>query len=117
MRFSALAVDFLFLFPPIYLLSNYLERRMGELFMLIVLLKPDVILIDHGHFQYNSLILGLILLGFYLMLKGHWYAVCVVFTLAVHAKQMAVYYALAFLAGLVGLTYQQCRFDRAKFMV
>lgn len=69
MRFTSLLVDLIFLFPPIYLLSNYLQKKIPQLFLLLLLLKPDVILIDHGHFQYNSLILGLILMAFYCLLK------------------------------------------------
>ena len=85
--------------------------------LLLLLLKPDLVMIDHGHFQYNSLILGLILMGFYCLLKGNWYVVCLVYTIAIHAKQMAVYYALAFLAGLIGLTYHHYKHHPAKVFV
>lgn len=68
MRFTSLLVDIICLFPPVYLLSTLLQKNVPQLLLLIVLLKPDAILIDHGHFQYNSLILGLILLGFYCIL-------------------------------------------------
>ncbi len=68
-------------------------------------MKPDLILIDHGHFQYNSLIIGLILGGFHCILTGHYYMCCLLFTIAIHSKQMAVYYALAFLAALVGKVF------------
>ena len=69
-------------------------------------------MIDHGHFQYNSLILGLILLSFYFMLKEKWYLTCLCYTLTIHAKQMAVYYSLAFLAGLVGVTYSKYKYNK-----
>lgn len=68
MRFTVLLVDCLFLFPPIVLLCRQANRHLASLLILVVLFKPDVILIDHGHFQYNSLILGLILLSFYFLL-------------------------------------------------
>lgn len=35
-------------------------------------------------------------------MNRNYYTCCVLFTIAVHSKQMAVYYALAFLAGLLG---------------
>ena len=104
MRFTVLLVDVLFLFPPIILLSRELNKYLGSLLILTALFRPDLILIDHGHFQYNSLILGLILLSFYFLLKGKYYFVCVCYTIAIHSKQMAVYYSIAFFASLIGLT-------------
>ncbi len=104
MRFTVLLVDILFLFPPIVLLSRELNKYLGSLLILTALLRPDLILIDHGHFQYNSLILGLILLSFYFLLKGKYYSLCVCYTIAIHSKQMAVYYSIAFFASLIGLT-------------
>ena len=85
--------------------------------LLLVLLKPDSILIDHGHFQYNSLILGLILWAFYCLLKEKYYLTCLLYTVAIHSKQMAVYYSLAFLAGLIGVTYQRYRHNRSEMLV
>lgn len=117
MRFSVLLIDALFLIPPIVLLSREMNKRIGCLLVLVVLVKPDVILIDHGHFQYNSLILGLILMGFYCILKKKYYLVCVLYTIAVHSKQMATYYSLAFLAALVGLTIQENKHSKTKALV
>lgn len=116
MRFTSLIVDLIFLFPPIYLLSGYFQKKIPQLFLLLLLLKPDAILIDHGHFQYNSLILGLILMAFYCLLKQHYYVTCFLYTIAIHSKQMAVYYSLAFLAGLIGVTYSQYKFNRPKLI-
>lgn len=116
MRFTSLLVDLLCLFPPIYCLSSTFQRKTPQLLLLIFLLKPDSILIDHGHFQYNSLILGLILLAFHFMLQQQYLLTCFLFTITIHSKQMAVYYSMAFLAGLIGLTYQHYRYNRVKFV-
>lgn len=116
MRFSVLLVDILFLFPPIILLSRELNKNLGSLLVLTVLFKPDLILIDHGHFQYNSLILGLILLSFYFLLKKKYYSICICYTIAIHSKQMAVYYSLAFFASLIGLTIKQYNHKRLKII-
>lgn len=89
MRFTVLLVDLVFLFPPIVLLAREINKQMQIFFLIIMLLKPDVILIDHGHFQYNSLILGLILTAFYLIKKRHYYAACIVYTCAVHSKWLS----------------------------
>jgi alpha-1,3-glucosyltransferase len=68
MRLTTLLVELIFLFPPIILLAYKSRQIYSKIFLLAILIKPDIILIDHGHFQYNSLILGLILLGFYFLL-------------------------------------------------
>ncbi|ORX88995.1 ALG6, ALG8 glycosyltransferase [Basidiobolus meristosporus CBS 931.73] len=70
--------------------------------LLLVLLQPALILIDNGHFQYNSIMLGL----------TAWAVVCflcdldvigsVMFCLALSFKQMALYYALPIFAYLLG---------------
>jgi alpha-1,3-glucosyltransferase len=114
MRFSSLLVDLLFLFPPIYALSTLFQRKLPQLFLLMLMLKPDAILIDHGHFQYNSLILGLILGAFYCLLTDRFYLACLLYTSAIHSKQMAVYYSLAFLAALIGLTYQRHKYNKLQ---
>ncbi len=85
--------------------------------MFVFLLKPDIILIDHGHFQYNSLILGLILGAFYCLLTKKYYSCCVLFTIAIHSKQMAVYYALAFFAGLIGSLWRDFKGNNTKIFI
>lgn len=110
MRLTVILVEVIFLFPAVYLMAQLfhasekftISNQYILLVILVFLLKPDIILIDHGHFQYNSLILGLILGAFYCLKTKSYYLCCLLFTLAIHSKQMAVYYALAFFAGLIG---------------
>jgi len=89
---------------------------MSSIFILLFLIKPDALLIDHGHFQYNSLILGLILMAFYCILTKQFYWACLLYTIAIHAKQMAVYYSLAFFAALLGLAFQENRHNKSKII-
>lgn len=91
-----------------------ITKKYYLLILVSLLLKPDLISIDHGHFQYNSLIVGLILGAFYCLLNKHYYVCCVLFTVAIHSKQMAVYYALAFFAGLIGKVISDYRGNRVK---
>jgi hypothetical protein len=78
--------------------------------LLVYLLKPDNIIIDHGHFQYNSLILGLILMSIYCLLNQKYYICCILYTIAIHSKQMSIYYSLAFFSALIGLTIKDCKY-------
>lgn len=74
---------------------------------LLALLQPAILLIDHGHFQYNTVALGLALWSLYFMAQSHdFYNNCiygsVFFCLALNFKQMTLYYAPAIFAYLLG---------------
>ncbi|KAJ3355196.1 Glucosyltransferase-like protein [Allomyces javanicus] len=60
----------------------------------LILSFPGLILIDHGHFQYNLIMLGLTLASVAWMTTGHPLKAAVVFSLALMFKQMALYFAL-----------------------
>jgi alpha-1,3-glucosyltransferase len=82
------------------------------------MLHPAIVLIDHGHFQYNTTALGLSLWSFYYLTNhsndGHkpsslssdtdrsYYMAAVLFCLALNFKQMTLYYAPAVFAYLLG---------------
>lgn len=62
----------------------------------LALAQPALILIDHGHFQYNTVALGLALWSFHFMTLPE-FSNCIVgsilFCLALNFKQMTLYYA------------------------
>ncbi|XP_055933650.1 dolichyl pyrophosphate Man9GlcNAc2 alpha-1,3-glucosyltransferase-like [Argiope bruennichi] len=68
----------------------------------LCLLYPGLILIDHGHFQYNSVSLGFTLWAIISMMSGHDLIGAAFFCLALHYKQMSLYYALPFFCYLLG---------------
>jgi len=73
---------------------------------LLALLQPSIILIDHGHFQYNTVALGLTLWSLYCITHTNFYWSCiwgsVFFSLALNFKQMTLYYAPVIFAYLLG---------------
>lgn len=77
--------------------------------MLGTLLQPSLILIDYGHFQYNSVSLGFALwavLG--VVLDWNLFG-AVVFSLALNYKQMELYHALPFFCFLLGKSLSASR--------
>ncbi|KAK9382133.1 glycosyl transferase [Kockiozyma suomiensis] len=88
--------------------SNKLSPFHHSISTAAILLQPSLILIDHGHFQYNSVMLGLALLGFTNILKDKLVIGSLFFVLALAFKQMALYYALPVFAYLLGI----CIFPR-----
>ncbi|KAG3004353.1 hypothetical protein PC119_g15647 [Phytophthora cactorum] len=100
MRKSVLLCDIALFIPAIYSVARAIygneqwTRRMS--FLLLVLLQPAILLIDHGHFQYNNVCLGFTALGVALILQGHEFLGSICYCLALNFKQMALYYAPAF---------------------
>jgi len=72
------------------------------------LLQPATILIDHVHFQYNTVMLGFVLASMSSLLAERYMWACVFFVAALGFKQMALYYAFSIFAYLLG----SCIFPR-----
>ena len=90
MRFSSLATDYLVLVPAIFVFKKY---KM-DLKLLMLLISPGISLIEHGHFQYNSGMLGLALLGFHYIIEDRLVVGSILFCCALMFKQMALFYSL-----------------------
>lgn len=64
--------------------------------------QPALLLIDHGHFQYNSISLGLTLWAINFLLIDRDILGSIAFSLALNYKQMSLFHALAFFFYLLG---------------
>ncbi|GAA5982865.1 hypothetical protein JCM11641_002608 [Rhodosporidiobolus odoratus] len=82
------------------------DQRRGLRRMLVasmtILLQPALILIDNGHFQYNSIMLALTLHALNAFQAGHDLVGSFLFVLSLGFKQMALYYAPGVFAYLLG---------------
>jgi alpha-1,3-glucosyltransferase len=78
--------------------------------LVAILMQPATILIDHVHFQYNTVMLGFVLASMSSVLAGRLLWGCVFFVAALGFKQMALYYAPAIFAYLLGV----CVFPRVN---
>lgn len=76
--------------------------------LVAILMQPATILIDHVHFQYNTVMLGFVLATMSSVMAGRFLWGCVFFVAALGFKQMALYYAPAIFAYLLGV----CLFPR-----
>ncbi|KAH9179315.1 glycosyltransferase family 57 protein [Lactarius sanguifluus] len=84
----------------IYLPAAWLFTRNAAL--LTLLFQPALLLIDFGHFQYNSVMLGFTLLAATSFIKGRDLLGAFLFTLSLGFKQMSLYYAPAIGSYLIG---------------
>ena len=76
----------------------------------LFVLMTGLILIDHGHFQYNGISLGLMILAVAALMIDRDCLSSVLFMLAISYKQMELYHALPFFFYLLG----KCAFKQVK---
>ncbi|KAK8446015.1 hypothetical protein SEVIR_9G420500v4 [Setaria viridis] len=99
MRWTVLSSDLLVFFPAaLWFVWAYIkggigtsgeEKREGWLWLLaMVLISPCLVLIDHGHFQYNCISLGLTLGAIAGVLSRNELIAAALFTLAINHKQV-----------------------------
>jgi alpha-1,3-glucosyltransferase len=70
--------------------------------MYLTLMYPGLILIDHGHFQYNVISLGTTVAAIAAIIQGRDHFACVLFCISINYKQMSLYHALPFFCYLLG---------------
>lgn len=71
----------------------------------IVLCQPGLLLIDHGHFQYNGFSLGLTAACLVALHRRRPLLACVAFTLALNYKQMSLYHSVPIFLYLLSHTW------------
>lgn len=110
MRWTVLSSDVMVFFPAVFyfwIVYNRGRSRGGERcdapwHVAMLLINPCLILIDHGHFQYNCISLGLTVGAVAAVLSQKDLIACALFSLALNHKQMSAYFAPAFFSHLLG---------------
>lgn len=106
MRSTVIMSDLIVLVPAAF----FVKKHLGSFAMISLLFNPCLILVDHGHFQYNGVSLGLAILAAFsvtansLMTRG---LGCMYFTAALFYKQMALYHAFPFFFILLGQAWKK----------
>lgn len=72
---------------------DVLQRSLA---IILTLLYPGLILIDHGHFQYNCISLAFLIYALIFLLRGRHLFASLFFCFALNYKQMELYHALPF---------------------
>jgi len=111
MRGTVLVLD-LMIYGNAVWYAAYDGHRKSLWTILVALCQPAILLIDHGHFQYNTVALGLSIASFSLMVKPT-FGACVwggfFFSLALNFKQMTLYYSPAVFFYLLGRCLAKAR--------
>uniref|UniRef100_A0A4W2F1Z3 Alpha-1,3-glucosyltransferase n=1 Tax=Bos indicus x Bos taurus TaxID=30522 RepID=A0A4W2F1Z3_BOBOX len=110
MRATVLIADLLIYIPAVVLYCCCLKEistKKKIATALCILLYPGLILIDYGHFQYNSVSLGFALWGI-LGVSYDWDLLgSLAFCLAINYKQMELYHSLPFFCFLLGKCFKK----------
>ncbi len=108
MRATVLISEYMVYVPAAIILVRRLARNENvniwacSIALTAILMQPASILIDHGHFQYNTVMLGFVLATMSRLIAGSPLWACFFFVSALGFKQMALFYAPAIFAYLLG---------------
>lgn len=120
MRASVVAADVFVFFPAVLACigaSVGRDSEAGQAVLPFLLSLPALLLIDHGHFQYNNVSLGLFVASVAAMGCDRHAAGAVLFCLSVYFKQMSLYYAPAVAVYLLSVMVERYRLGGAPAML
>lgn len=119
MRATVLVSEYLIYVPAIIVFVRRFSRLYGEpawsasIALVAIFLQPATLLIDHGHFQYNTVMLGFMVASLEGILTGRYLQSCAFFVAALGFKQMALYYSPVMFSFLLGVCiFPKIRIDR-----
>ncbi|CAO3688889.1 unnamed protein product [Umbelopsis vinacea] len=111
MRATVIFWESIVFIPAVLVFTQICYGKQGHLkkniAALLVLLQPTLIIIDHGHFQYNSIMLGTTLWAINCFMMQKYALGSFFFCLSLGFKQMALYYAPAIFAYLLGRCFKE----------
>ena len=108
MRFFSLISDILIFHVGVNLFCYYIfiyskrKKNKKPLFalyyivLLLILANPLMVIIDHGHFQYNNVMHGFFVLALFFLYSDNNILAIIFFSFCVNFKQMGLYYAIPF---------------------
>ena len=109
MRATVIFSEYIVYIPAAIMFNRKLAQSRGVskwesmIALTAILMQPATILIDHAHFQYNTVMLGFMVASMSTLLSDRYQWACVFFVFALCFKQMALYYAPSVFAYLVGV--------------
>lgn len=117
MRATVILSEYFIFVPAAIVFVRRYSRLQGVsnwtswLALVAFLMQPATILIDHIHFQYNTVMLGFVVASMSSMLAERYKWAAVFFVGALGYKQMALYYAFSVFSFLLG----RCVFPQLNF--
>jgi alpha-1,3-glucosyltransferase len=122
MRATALVSEYIVYIPAVVVFVRRFTRLQGVnhwegfIALVAILMQPATILIDHGHFQYNTVMLGFATACMANLMAGKYALACFDFVCCLGFKQMALFYAPAVFAYMLGSCINP-RINLARFLI
>ncbi|QSS60281.1 glucosyltransferase [Histoplasma capsulatum] len=108
MRATVVISEYLVYIPAVVIFLRRYSRMQGthvwasSIALVAILMQPATILVDHGHFQYNTVMLGLVVAALESMFASRMLWACLFFVSSLCFKQMALYFAPTIFAFMLG---------------
>ncbi|KIX92796.1 uncharacterized protein Z520_11459 [Fonsecaea multimorphosa CBS 102226] len=108
MRATAILSEYLIYVPALIIFLRHFSRThatgttSASIALVAILMQPANMIIDHGHFQYNTVMLGFVVAALSSIYAGRLLWSCIFFVAALGFKQMALYYSPVIFAYLLG---------------
>lgn len=105
MRSTVIVSDLLVFIPAVWVFFTKKPWPSGDsalVWIFLVLSHPGLLLIDHGHFQYNSVSLGFTIAAVLALYYKRNFVGSFLYVLALSFKQMSLYHSLPFFFFLLG---------------
>jgi alpha-1,3-glucosyltransferase len=108
MRATVLVSEYFGYIPAVIIFLRHYSRSQStgatstSIALVAILMQPATMIIDHGHFQYNTVMLGFMVASISSIFAGRLVWSCIFFVAALGFKQMALYYAPVMFAFLLG---------------
>eukprot|EP01087_Luapelamoeba_hula_P008806 TRINITY_DN2229_c0_g1_i1.p1 TRINITY_DN2229_c0_g1~~TRINITY_DN2229_c0_g1_i1.p1 ORF type:complete len:419 (+),score=42.23 TRINITY_DN2229_c0_g1_i1:237-1493(+) len=113
MRSTVLFADVFIFLPALYMFICSFHPQLSAdkklTAFLLMGLQPALLLIDHGHFQYNNVSLGITLWSCVCIMHNQYIGSAILFSLALNYKQMCLYYAPVFFIYLLAVHWDSSR--------
>ncbi len=109
LRATVIVSEYFVYIPAVVILNRKLaqvrsvNKWESSIALVAILMQPATILIDHAHFQFNTVMLGFVVASMSSFFSHRYMWGCVFFVAALCFKQMALYFAPAIFAYLVGV--------------
>lgn len=122
MRLTVILSELCFYIPAVLYFTRWIGRRrqqspIGQYIAgAAILFQPALILIDHGHFQYNCVMLGLTVCAINNLLDQYYALAAVNFVFSLGFKQMALYYAPVMFVYLLSRSIYYPRLNIPRFV-
>uniref|UniRef100_H2Y783 Alpha-1,3-glucosyltransferase n=1 Tax=Ciona savignyi TaxID=51511 RepID=H2Y783_CIOSA len=102
MRCTVIVADIIVYYSAVWAIWRFSHKAFSNVGFILAMFYPGLILIDHGHFQYNCISLGLMLWAMVGFQRNYDVVGSIFFCLALNYKQMELYHALPVFCYLLG---------------